>query len=549
MLVAAAEEERFTRKKHDHDFPKHAINYCLKAGDIGAEDLDYVVFHEKPMIKFERIIQTFLATWPRSYFTFLKALPQWLNQKLWVPEVIKKELDYKGEVLFSEHHLSHAASCYLFSPFEEAAILTLDGVGEWATTMKGYGKGREMFMTHETHFPHSLGLLYSTFTAFLGFEVNEGEYKVMGMAPYGTPRYVDKVLQLIDIRDDGSFKMDMSYFAFHRSFQSFSRKFVTLFGPPRKPESSFELNDEKSRHYADIAASIQKVLEEIILKMARQLHKETGMKNLCMAGGVALNCTANGRVLREGPFENIFVQPAAGDSGGALGAAAYVYNSVLKKEPRVRFDTVYLGPDYLDAEIEAFLKGVNAKYMRHPDEELINVAASALMENKVLGWYQHRMEMGPRALGNRSILASPRTAEMKDIINAKIKHRELFRPFAPVVLAEHTQDYFDVSPKNEHDLTSYMLLTAPVHPHKHQEIPAVTHVDGSARVQTLHRDQNPRYYDLIKKFFALTGTPVLVNTSFNVRGEPIVNTPEEAYNCFMKTDIDILILGNFIIIK
>ncbi len=558
VIVAAVEEERFTRKKHDHGFPKHSIGYCLLEAGITMGMVDQIIFHEKPFVKFERIIQTFLGTWPLSIRPFLRAIPQWLNQKLWVSEVIKKETGYKGEVYFSEHHLSHAASCYLLSPFEGASILTIDGVGEWTTTMKGFGSGTDIEMTHEMHFPHSLGLLYSTFTAYLGFEVNEGEYKVMGMAPYGEPKYVDRVMKILDIRDDGSFHMDMSYFAFHRSFQSFSGKFERLFGPARRPESNFDLNDPESQRYADIAASIQYVLEDIVLKMARKLHAEAVDKYgiaspqaryLTMAGGVALNCTANGRLLREGPYENLFVFPAAGDSGGALGAAAYLYNTVLKKTPRVQFNSVYTGPEYNESEIEEFLKKINVRYSRFDDESLINHIAEHLANDKVIGWHQGRMELGPRALGNRSILASPKKAEMKDIINAKIKHRELFRPFAPVTLVERVTDYFNVTPQTPHDTTSYMLLTAPAHENKRNEIPAVTHEDGSARVQALHREHNPRYYDLIKRFGELTGTPVLVNTSFNVRGEPIVNTPEQAYNCFARTDIDVLVIGPFVVVK
>lgn len=541
-IIAASEEERFTRKKHDHSFPKNAINFCLDFAGIEAKDLDYVVFYEKPFTKFERILSTAVATWPLGIMPFLKAMPMWLNEKLWIPQIIEKELKYKGKILFTEHHLSHAASSFLLSPFEKAAILTIDGVGEWATAFKGYGEGMDIHITHEMKFPHSLGLLYSAFTAFLGFEVNEGEYKVMGLAPYGEPKYIDEIKKIIDIQEDGSIHLDMSYFAYHRSFKNFSRKFTNLFGPPRDPEAKME------EHYQNIAASIQEVTEEIIFKMAKKLHEDTGLENLCLSGGVALNCTANGKLLREGPFKKIFIQPASGDAGGAIGAAAYVYNTVLKKEPRTKMHSIYLGPEFSDEEIEEYLKEAVKKheltYEKVERNALLEKTAKHLSEDKVIGWFQGRMEMGPRALGARSILANPSNPDMKDILNAKIKHRELFRPFAPSLLNDRKHDFFEISVESP-----YMLYTVPVKENKQKHLPAITHVNGTARIQTVTPEQNQLYYDLISEFEKIVGIPVIINTSFNVRGEPICCTPHDAFNCFMKTDMDVLVLGNFIVVK
>lgn len=541
-IIAASEEERFTRKKHDHSFPKNAINFCLDFAGIEAKDLDYVVFYEKPFTKFERILSTAVAVWPLGIMPFLKAMPMWLNEKLWIPQIIEKELKYKGKILFTEHHLSHAASSFLLSPFDKAAILTIDGVGEWATAFKGYGDGMDIHITHEMKFPHSLGLLYSAFTAFLGFEVNEGEYKVMGLAPYGEPKYIDKIKKIIDIQEDGSIHLDMSYFAYHRSFKSFSKKFTALFGPPRNPEAKMET------HYQDIAASIQEITEEIIFKMTKKLYEDTGLENLCLSGGVALNCTANGKLLREGPFKKIFIQPASGDAGGAIGAAAYVYNTVLKKEPRTKMHSIYLGPEFSDEEIEEYLKEAVSEheltYEKVERDALLEKTAKHLSEDKVVGWFQGRMEMGPRALGSRSILANPSNPDMKDILNAKIKHRELFRPFAPSLLNDRKHDFFEISVESP-----YMLYTVFVKENKQKHLPAITHVNGTARIQTVTPEQNQLYYDLISEFEKIVGIPVIINTSFNVRGEPIVCTPHDAFNCFMKTDMDVLVLGNFIVVK
>ena len=535
-LVAAAEEERFTRRKHDSGFPSHAIQYCLAQGGIRADQLDYVAYYEKPFLKFERILHSYIATFPRAWRAFLQAIPVWLRQKLWIKYLIREQLRYKGPLVFVDHHLSHAASAYFVSPFQEAALLTVDGVGEWTTAARGYASGNNIQLTHEIHYPHSLGLLYSAFTAHLGFEVNDGEYKVMGMAPYGQPSYYDQVRRLIDLREDGSFALDMSYFGYHYSMRTLNERFRRLFGDPRAGEASLE------QRYADQAASIQKVLEEAMVNAARALHRDTGSDNLCMAGGVALNCVANARVLEQSGFRHLFVQPAAGDSGGCVGAATYLNYALLGNERSYVMNDACLGPSYSVEHIRSFLDGHSIAYTEYPAPEMVRVVAQLLAAGNVVGWFQGRMEFGPRALGSRSILADPRDPAMKDVLNEKIKHREQFRPFAPAVLREAVPDYFEF----EGD-APFMLLVARVRPEKKDVIPAVTHVDGTARLQTVTREHNGIYYDLIAEFGRLTGVPIIINTSFNVRGEPIVCTPEEAYNCFTHTDMDYLALGSCLV--
>ena len=538
-LVAAAQEERFTRKRHDPDLPVQAARYCLEAAGLDVDDLDYVVFYDKPFIKLERILTTYLATFPRSLPSFAKSIPVWMKEKLWVPRMIHRDIGYDGEVLFAEHHQSHAASAFLPSPFEEAAILTCDGVGEWATTTQGVGRGNSFELIREVRFPHSLGLLYSAFTYYLGFKVNSAEYKVMGAAPYGEPRFADRILEeLVDLREDGSFKLNMRYFAYDYGLTMTNRRFEKFFGEPRRePES------EMQQFHWDVAASIQKVIEEAVLCMVRDIHARTGMKNLCMAGGVALNCVANGRIVREGPFENLWVQPAAGDAGGALGAALFAYNAVLGKPRAFRMDHAYWGPAYSDEAIRRHLDARGAPYRTLSRREMIEETARRLDEDQaVVGWFQGRLEWGPRALGSRSILADPRNEENWKRVNLKIKFRESFRPFAPAVLAEKASEWFDIDRESP-----YMLLVSQVKEGRH--IPAVTHVDGSARLQTITRESHPEFYDVIAEFDRRTGCPVIINTSFNVRGEPIVCSPEDAYLCFMRTNMDVLVLGNQILLK
>jgi carbamoyltransferase len=537
-IAAAASEERFTRKKHDEGFPHQAIRYCLQEGGISAQDLDYVGFYDKPFLKFERLLSTYLSTFPRGFLSFSKAMPVWLKEKLWTPQLIRKELGYRGKILFAEHHMSHAASAFLVSPFREAAILTVDGVGEWATASFGVGRDRQIELFREIRFPHSLGLLYSAFTYYLGFKVNSAEYKVMGLAPYGVPRYVDQVRKLIEIREDGSFEMDMRYFSYHHGLRMVNGRFSRLFGaPPREPESKLE------QFHKDVAASVQKVTEEAMLRMASYLHRETKMDNLCLAGGVALNCVANGRVLREGPFKDLFIQPAAGDAGGALGVAAYIHHTLLDQPRGEAMDHAYLGPAYGEKEIEATLKQYSAPALRLEPDDLVREVAGLIEGQTVIGWFQGRMEFGPRALGSRSILADARNPENRDVVNLKIKFRESFRPFAPTVLEERISEYFEIDRPSP-----YMLLVAPVREEK-RVIPSVTHVDHSARIQSISRRQNPLYYDLIREFDRRTGVPVIINTSFNVRGEPIVCTPEDAYRCFMRTHMDYLVLGPYLLDK
>lgn len=569
QLVAAAEEERFSRKKHDFEFPHNAIRFCLEAGKVAGNDIDYVVFFEKPFVKFDRLLKTVLQGFPRTQSMFVQSMRTWLLDKLWVKSLISRTLGVDGDrVLFSEHHLSHAASAYFCSPFDEAAVVTFDGVGEWATTTMGFGKGNDLTITRELHFPHSLGLLYSVFTAYLGFEVNEGEYKVMGMAPYGTPRHVDKVWQLVQQFDDGAYWLDPKYFSFHRSTKrSYTRKFTELFGEPRDPDVPFFTESSGyptyfeprprnykemcvyNQHYADIAASVQAVTEELILGIINEVHRQTGYRRLCLAGGVALNSVANGRILRETPFEELYIQPSAGDGGGALGAALFAWHCALGNSHRFVMRHASWGQSYDQDSIRTAINdaGLKARYI---DDEsvLVDTAVDHLLDGKVVGWFQGRFEWGPRALGHRSILADPRSAEMKDVVNSKIKFREPFRPFAPAVLVEASEQYFDLPEPDRHMPAQFMLLVVPVHQDKQEIIPAVSHM-GTARLQTVHSDLNPIYHRLIGRFGQATGVPVLMNTSFNVRGEPIVNSPAEALNTFMNSGIDTLVMENFLLDK
>jgi len=565
QIVAAAQEERFTRKKGDADFPARAVEYCLREGGITPDDLAAVAFYDKPLLKFERILETYLGVVPRGLRSFLMACPLWLKEKLFMDRRIREGIGYKGKILYAEHHESHAASAFYPSPFEEAAILTIDGVGEWATASYGTGRGNEIDLRHEIHFPHSLGLLYSAFTYYTGFKVNSGEYKVMGLAPYGEPKYVDVILkELIDLKDDGSFKLNMKYFNYLDGLTMTNGAFHGLFGgPPREPETRLAQKE------MDLARSIQVVCEEVMLRMARTVHRATGRENLCLAGGVALNCVANGRILREGPFKRLWIQPAAGDAGGALGVALLAYYRYFHGERRLngardQMQAALLGPAFTEGEIEAFLRAQGAPYRRLDHESLIGEVADILAHEKVVGWFQGRMEFGPRALGNRSILGDPRSPKMQALMNIKIKFREGFRPFAPSVLRERVADYFDLA-----EDSPYMLLVAPVRRERQipmsdeekrlwgidklnvprSDIPAVTHIDYSARIQTVSRDENPLYHDLLRAFEARTGCGVLVNTSFNVRGEPIVCTPEDAYRCFMRTHIDYLVMGPYLLDK
>ncbi len=571
-VFVAAEEERFSRIKHDYSFPKNAIKFCLEYAGIKSKDISFVVFNEKPFLKFERIIKTILSTSPCSAGLFQEAIINWMSDKLWIKSIIEEELGVSSDkILFSKHHISHAASSFFCSPFSEAAVLTCDGVGEWTSVALGKctsnwnGKGRnEIQLLEEIRFPHSLGLLYSVFTAFLGFKVNEGEYKVMGMSAFGKPKYVDKIYKLIKIGSDGSFYLDMKYFAYHyHTRKSFSRHFEKLFGKPRDPRLRFvtdstslydytepptEKEKETNQYYADVAASIQRVTEDILINMTNYLYKKTRLNKLCLAGGVALNCVANYRILEETPIEEIFIQPSAGDGGGAMGAALYVYHCLLAKPRRFIMRHVFLGKEYNNDQIESFLKKNNINYQYIEDErKLINTVVEALVSGKVVGWYHGRFEWGPRALGNRSILADPRDGKMKDIVNIKIKFREPFRPFAPSVLQDKVNEFFEISSYKEHFPLRFMLYALPVK--KKELIPAVTHIDGSSRIQLVDSQTNPRYYKLIDRFYQITGVPVVLNTSFNLKGEPIVNSPEEAFATFSKSGMDMLVLENFIIAK
>lgn len=603
-IIAAAQEERFSRVKHDLEFPRRSIEYCLKEAGITIDDVEYVGFYDKPLLKFERILETYLSYAPKGIKSFLQAMPVWLKQKLHIRELLTAELGFRGKIIFPEHHESHAASAFFPSPFQEAAFLTVDGVGEWTTTSYGVGKDNRVELKASIRFPHSLGLLYAAFTYYCGFKVNSGEYKLMGLAPYGQPKYVDLIKEhLIDIKEDGSYRLNVDYFDYPVGLKMVGKKFSRLFGrPPQRPEATM------TQFYMDCARSIQDVTEEVLLKMARHVHKETGMNNLCLAGGVALNCVANGRILREGPFQDIWIQPAASDAGGALGVALFVWHQYLGNERKVTEGKdsqkgSYLGPAFDNGEIEHFLKTIKAEYEFVPDSDLPRRVADLILEENVIGWFQGRMEFGPRALGSRSIIGDARSPRMQSIMNLKIKFRESFRPFAPAVLRERVADFFET------DYASpYMLLVTDVLPEKripmptpeqvegllqeqkellrkevkelrevnriedakkvekqignedylrfrtiiHQVrsgAPAITHVDYSARLQTVVREDNPHYYDIIKIVDERTGIPIIVNTSFNVRGEPIVCTPEEAFRCFMRTKMDYLVLGNFILDK
>jgi carbamoyltransferase len=545
-IVAAMQEERFSRRKHDSSFPAEAVSACLKMGGCSIGELDAVVFYEKPFLKFERLLETYSDHVPRGVRSYLKAIPVWIKDKLWMKEGIRNALNYKGEILFAEHHESHAASAFYPSPFESAAILTVDGVGEWTTTSLGRGEGSEIHLDSEIRFPHSLGLLYSTFTYYLGFEVNSGEYKLMGLAPYGQPVYAGLIKEhLVEIGADGAFRLNSRYFDYEAGLRMASSRLEELLGgPPR--ESSAPL----TQRHKDLAASIQKVTEEILLKTTCHLRQQTGSRYLCLAGGVALNCVANGRILREAGYRDIWIQPAAGDAGGALGAALAVWHRLYgngRTSPSGRIDAQqgsYLGTEYSDEALRAFLESQNCRYSRLEERELTAMTAQALADGRIVGWFQHRMEFGPRALGARSILADARLPEMRQRINSRVKFRESFRPFAPVILEDRVQEYFELDRPSP-----YMLLVAPTREERRAEIPAVTHVDGSARIQTVGAGCNPRFHRLLDNFFRLTGCPVLLNTSFNVRNEPIVESPKDAYDCFMRTHLDVLVLGSFYLDK
>ncbi|MCG3200970.1 MAG: Decarbamoylnovobiocin carbamoyltransferase [Gammaproteobacteria bacterium] len=570
-IVAAAQEERFTRRKHDSGFPGNAVNYCLREAGIGLADVDYVVFYDKPFLKFERLLETYLAFAPRGFRSFRMAVPVWLQEKLFLKSLLKEELskwapdyDWENRLLFSEHHLSHAASAFFPSPFDEAVVLTMDGVGEWTTTSLAVGRGNELKIHKEIHFPHSLGLLYSAFTYYTGFKVNSGEYKVMGLAPYGEPRFVRQIYDhLIDVKDDGSFRLDMRYFDYCTGLRMTSRRFEELFGgPPRKPEEAL------TQREMDLAASIQSVTEDVVRRLVGSIVAETGIPNVCLAGGVALNCVANGKVLRDGLAKGLWIQPAAGDAGGALGAALngyHLYNGGARKIDRQdSMKGAFLGPSFAQRDIEERLEAAGANFEVLDEDALLDVCARALAEEKALGWFQGRMEFGPRALGGRSILGDPRSPTMQSVLNLKVKYRESFRPFAPSVLREHVAEWFELDGDSP-----YMLLVADVVERRRRamteaqrslfgiarlnvprsDIPAVTHVDYSARIQTVHAHTNPRYHALISRFNELTGCPVVVNTSFNVRGEPIVGSPEDAFRCFMGTEIELLAVGNCLLRK
>jgi carbamoyltransferase len=569
-LVAAAQEERFSRVKFDHHFPMQAISFCLRQAGISVKDLDYVVFYEKPLPKFERILLSHLSTFPRSWEVFREAMIAWFSDRLWLKTFMLGKLPVPPErILFVDHHVSHAASAMMCSPFEEAAVLTIDGVGEWTTAAMGRatadwgnGKPNRIDLSEEIRFPHSLGLLYSAFTAWLGFKVNSGEYKVMGMAPYGQPRYMDRLEKLITVYEDGSFWLNMDYFSFHYSLrETYNQNFVRLFGPPRSPEVPFftqttghdirgrEREAEQNQYYADVAASIQRLTEEIILKMANQLHRQTGLKNLVMAGGVALNSVANGRVMRETPFEQVYIQPNAGDAGGALGAALYVWHVLLGKPRHFIMEHAYYGEEFQDDEVKSFLTSKGLHYEHFSDGGcLADCIVDAVLKGQVVGLLQGRFEWGPRALGNRSILADPRRAEMKEIVNTKIKFREPFRPFAPVITEEDEPRYFDLQKAAGQYPQRFMLMVSPIFPQRQDEIQAVSHM-GTGRLQTIRRDWNPLYYEVVRRFGQATGVPVLLNTSFNLRSEPIVSTPAEAFNTFSKSDLDLLILEHYAIRK
>jgi len=545
-VIAAVEEERFSRKKFDDSFPKKAIEWCLKDAGIKPSQIDSVAFYDKPVLKFERLLDNYIAVAPRGLYSFLDVIPKWIHKRLWIKSEIKNNLKgFKGNIIFPEHHMSHAAHAFYTSPFDESAILTIDGVGEWSTTSYGYAKNNEIQLSKDIKWPHSLGLFYSAFTYFLGFKVNEGEYKLMGLSSYGTPKYYDLILNnLIDVKDDGSIHLNMKYFAFTYDKVMTNKKFSELFGisPKTKDEKTLQI------HF-DIGASAQKVLEDVILKMTNHVHKKTKMKNLCIGGGVALNGVANYKILKESLFDNIHIPPSPGDAGSAVGAAQYLYyiyhknsRNISKDDAQLINENIYVGPSFSDTEITQFLDSKNIPYESFDRESLLKKTAQLIADGNIVGWYQGKMEWGPRALGNRSILADPRREDMKDILNAKIKHRESFRPFAPSILEEYASEYFEI------DVPSpYMLMVAPVK--KPKEIPAVTHVDGTGRLQTVSKNTNSLYYDLISEFKKITGVPVIINTSMNVMGEPIVNTPEQAYQMIVKTDMDCIVMGNNLVKK
>ncbi len=546
-IVAAAEEERFTRKKHDISFPINAIQYCLESQNITINDINYIGFYEKPMLKFERVLSQHLETFPKSFKTFLSSIPSWINEKLRVPSIIKKKLKYNRGIFFVEHHLAHAASAFLMSPFKKSAILTIDGVGEWTTTAFGIGEGNNIHLLKEIKFPSSIGLLYSTITAYLGFSVNNSEYKVMGLSPYGLMEkeknsYYNKLKKIIDIKEDGSYRLDMSYFIYHYADRMPSKKICNLLGGPiRKPGS------ELTKRHKDIAAALQMILEEVMTRILNHIHKVTKLDNIVLAGGVALNSVYNGKILQKTPFKNIWIQPDAGDGGTSIGVASYIYHTILGHKRNFVLRNVYLGPEFSTKEIRLFLDKNNIKYSEFKDErELIKTTAKLIYEDNVVGWFQGRMELGPRALGTRSILSNACNPKMRDILNLKVKHREKFRPFAPVVCKDDALKYFDCD-KPLPEPTDFMLVVYQIKKRWHKRIPAVTHVDGSGRLQTISRHQNPLYYDLIKEFGKLSGIPILINTSFNIRGEPIICTPYDAYKCMMGTGIDYLIMDKFII--
>lgn len=540
-IVFAAQEERFTRKKQDDSLPKHAIQHALDREGITIADIDVIGFYEKPLLKFfDRLLYTYFKVWPWGLFSYQKAMQEWMTKKLWIPQNIEKELKYKGEVLYVPHHESHAASSFYCSGFDEAAIVTVDGVGEWATTTVGRGHGKDLELLEEIHFPHSLGLLYSAITYYLGFKVNSAEYKVMGLAPYGKPDYVEKMYELIDVKEDGSFALNMKYFNYEWGLRMTGKKLERLLGEPRRKGET-----KLTQFHKDVAASLQQVTDEIMLKLARHAKKTTQSENLCLAGGVALNCVSNGKILRSGLFKNIFIQPAAGDAGGALGVALSIWHKKYGGERLPKMEHVFLGPEYTDAQIEDVLRTQGLPYTKFGSpEEMIPHIAQLLQGSNVIGWFQGRMEFGPRSLGSRSIIADARNKDNWQKVNLKIKFRESFRPFAPTVLEEYVSEYFELDRESP-----YMLLVADVRPEKREEIPAVTHVDGSARIQTIRRDQNPKYYDLIKAFEKRTRCPVIINTSFNVRGEPIVESPQNAVNCFLNTHMDYLVMGNILVDK
>ncbi len=547
IIVAAAEEERFTRKKHDISFPINAILYCLKSQNITIKNIDYIGFYEKPMLKFERVLSQHLEKFPRSFKTFVSSMPSWINEKLRVMRVVRKKLKYKGDVLFIEHHLAHAASSFLVSPFEKAAILTDDGVGEWTTTAYGIGEGNEINLMKEIKFPHSLGLFYSTITAYLGFSVNNSEYKVMGLSSYGnmnkeTNPYYEKLKQVIDVKEDGSYRFDMSYFVYHYKDRMPSKKLCKLLGGPiRKPES------EVNQRHKDIAAALQMIYEEILFKMLNHVYKETKCQNIVISGGCGLNSVANGKILSNTPFKKIWIQPNSSDGGTSIGAVSYIYNTIFGNRRNYELKEAYLGPGFTTEEIKEFLEKNKIKYSKFKNKkDTIKSVAKLVYDNHVVGWFHGRMEWGPRALGSRSILSNPCNPKMQEILNLKVKHREKFRPFAPVVCEDDALTYFACD-KPVPEPTDYMLMVYPIHKKWHEKIPSVTHVDGSGRLQSIRRHQNSLYYDLIKEFGKLSKIPILINTSFNIRGEPIVCAPKDAYFCMMGTGIDYLVVGNFLV--